>query len=160
MSFSHKCGVYGFRKFAICSAVFVLLLSSACCAEWLCVSECTVNLFEGGRAVYRTYEQGKSAVDVIITEGAGTGSLYVPDEVRTAKGVMSSDAGYRVLDVAGHKAVLETRSFMPLALAVNAGDNIALTLESSSLSESEIVKFAEVILSSWKDTESDLSPAP
>ncbi|MBQ6972737.1 MAG: hypothetical protein IJP86_10345 [Synergistaceae bacterium] len=47
---------------------------------------------------------------------------------------------------------------MPLVLAVNAGDNITLTLESPSLTWDELAQIAEVILS-WNATESDSYPA-
>lgn len=114
-----------------------------------------------GRVTYRTYvrENPSSTLDVILTEGTGTGNLYVPEKVNDTPGMMPSDSGYERLTVSGHDAIIEAQSFMPLALAVNAGDNITLTLESPSLSRDDIVRIAEEILSSWKNTKSDSFPA-
>lgn len=129
--------------------------------EWHSVSENVVPLVGSCRAVYRTYtrEAPKGTLEVILTEGAGTGSLYVPDSVNDAEGMMPTDAGFKLLTVSGHKAIVERQSFMPLVLAIDAGDNITLTIESSSLNENELSEFAEVILSSWNATESGSSPA-
>ncbi|MBQ7544563.1 MAG: hypothetical protein IJT02_06425 [Synergistaceae bacterium] len=128
--------------------------------EWRSVNEHVVPLVlsadseDLGRIVYRDYirESPRGSLQVILTEGAGTGSLYVPERVRDSKGMMPSDSLYRVLDVAGHGAILEAQSYMPVALAVKAGDNIVLTIETASLSEAEVVKFAEEILSLWSST--------
>ena len=110
-----------------------------------------------GRVVYVTYKKiSLSAVlDVILTEGTGAGNLYVPEKIRSEKGMMPSDSGFELLEISGRRAILERQSFMPLALSVKAGDNITLTLESSQVGRDELVKAAEEILSSWKATESD-----
>ena len=110
-----------------------------------------------GRVVYVTYKKiSLSAVlDVILTEGTGAGNLYVPEKIRSEKGMMPSDSSFELLEISGHRAILERQSFMPLALSVKAGDNITLTLESSQVGRDELVKAAEEILSSWKATESD-----
>ena len=129
--------------------------------EWRCMKEHVVPLIleaDGenlGRMVYREYvrEFPKGSVQVIMSEGRGTGSLYVPESVRDSKGAMPSETEYKILRIAGRNSVLENRAYMPLALAVNAGDNVVLTIETGSLTEDEIVGFAEEILSSWKNTE-------
>lgn len=129
--------------------------------EWRCVNEhvvplvLDVNSENLGRMVYRDYvrEFPRGSVQVILTEGRGTGSLYVPEGVRDVAGAMPAESGYELLDVAGRKSVLEKRAYMPLALAVSAGDNVVLTIETGSLSEKEIVNFAEGVLSSWRSTE-------
>ncbi|MBQ7193029.1 MAG: hypothetical protein IJR98_01490 [Synergistaceae bacterium] len=110
-----------------------------------------------GRVVYVTYKKISSSavLDVILTEGTGAGNLYVPEKIRSEKGMMPSDSGFELLEISGHRAILERQSFMPLALSVKAGDNITLTLESSQVGRDELVKAAEEILSSWKATESD-----
>lgn len=108
-----------------------------------------------GRVVYVTYKSESATLEAILTEGTGTGNLYVPEKVRSEKGMMPSDSGFELLEISGHRAILERQSFMPLALTVAAGDNITLTLESSSTGTDELVKAAEVILSSWRATESD-----
>ena len=110
-----------------------------------------------GRVVYVTYKKISSSavLDVILTEGTGAGNLYVPEKIRSEKGMMPSDSGFELLEISGRRAILERQSFMPLALSVKAGDNITLTLESSQAERDELVKAAEEILSSWKATESD-----
>ena len=150
--------------------IIVLLLLCSSCAfavelpdainDWLCVNEYVVPLIPDanhenlGRIVYRDYEREtpKSSVNVILTEGKGTGSLYVPERVRDSKGLMPSEYGYKILEVSGRKSILEINSYLPLVLAVDAGDNIILTLESSSLTEAGLVGFAEEILSTWSST--------
>ncbi|MBQ9419762.1 MAG: hypothetical protein IJU31_05225 [Synergistaceae bacterium] len=127
--------------------------------DWQLVSEYVQPLIPDatsediGQVIYRTYEREspKAALDVILTQGKGTGSLYVPDEVKTSKGLMPA-SGYEVVEVGGRKAILETQSNLPIALAVKAEDNITLTIESYSLSIEEAIKIAEEILSSWKNT--------
>ncbi len=129
--------------------------------EWRCVKEhivplvLDVNSEDIGRMVYRDYEREmpKGTVQIILTEGRGTGSLYVPEGVRDSEGAMPSESGYEILSISGRKSVLEKRAYMPLALAVSAGDNVVLTIETGSLTEDEIVSFAEEILSSWRSTE-------
>ena len=138
------------------------------CGEWRCVGEHILPLVadangeELGRMVWRDYEREspKGSVQVILSEGTGTGGLYVPDSVNDSHGALPAESGYRLLTLAGCPAILEVHSYIPLALAVKAGDNVVLTIESPSLSESEIAGFAEEILSSWKHTESDSFPAP
>lgn len=153
------------RKFLL---VIFLLLSSCSYAlelpeainEWQCINENIVPLILDangenlGRVVYRDYvrESPKGSLQIILTEGKGTGNLYVPEKINNSHGVMPSDSGYKILSISGHKSILESQSFMPLALAVNAGDNVILTIESSSLNENELINFAEEILSSWSST--------
>ena len=151
-------------------ALLMMLMLAACAealelpeavSEWRCVSEHVTPLVLDangenlGRIVYRNYEREapKSYVQVILTEGRGTGSLYVPEHVRDSQGVMPSESGYKTLSVSGRRAILEEHSYMPLALAIDAGDNLILTLESSSLTEQELLSFAEEVLSSWSSTE-------
>ena len=160
------------RRFLV---LMMLLLTSCAYAlelpdsvnEWQCVKEHIVTLTpeaDGvnlGRMVYRDYTRKApiGAVQVILTEGTGTGSLYVPESVKASKGLMPSDSEYRVFTIAGRKSILESQSYMPLVLAVSVGDNVILTIESSSLTENEIVSFAEEMLSRWNTTESDSYPA-
>ena len=129
--------------------------------EWHCVNEHVVPLILDangenlGRMVYRDYVRDfpKGSLQIIMTEGRGTGSLYVPEGVRDSRGAMSAESGYEILNVAGRKSVLEKREYLPLALAVDVGDNVIFTIESGSLTESGIVSFAEEVLSSWRSTE-------
>ena len=135
--------------------------------EWRCVNEHVVPLVAEagnanlGRMVYREYERKApfGIVQVILSEGSGTGSLYVPEKMNASDGAMPAGSDYKLLAISGRDAILELHAYMPVALAVNAGDNTVLTIEAASLSESETVKFAEEILSSWRNTESDSFPA-
>ena len=146
------------RKFLV---LMMLLLASCAYAlelpdsvnEWQCVNEHIVTLTPSatsenlGRMVYRDYEREspRGYVQVILTEGTGTGSLYVPERVR-AGGLMPSDSEYRILDIAGRKAILERHENIPLSLAVDADNNVVLTIESSALDEEGIIEFAVNIL--------------
>ena len=122
--------------------------------EWRCVSEQVVPLVAEangenlGRMVYRNYEREapKGSVRVILTEGSGTGSLYVPEKVNASKGVMPSESEYRIVDIYGHKAILEAHGQLERALAVNAGQDVIVTVESSVIDEEGLAKFAENIL--------------
>ncbi len=156
------------RKFLLVLLMMIMLASCAYALElpdsvneWHCVKEHITTLtpdadgVNRGRMVYRDYEREspQGIVHVILTEGTGTGSLYVPEKVRKPEGLTLSASEYKLLTIAGSKSIMEVHSYMPLVLAVNAGDNVVLTLESSSLNEHEIVSFAEEILSSWNITE-------
>ena len=144
----------------MCSPVFAAELPETL-GEWHSVSKhiqpltTTYNGESHGTVTYMTYTRESPSVtlDVILTEGTGTGSLYVPEKVNTDRGMMPSDSGFEVLKVGGHEAILESHAFMPLALTVKAGDNVTLTLESPSAGRDELVRTAEVILSSWNVTE-------
>lgn len=153
-------------SFAACDSVSALELPNRV-GEWQTVSTnilplvTTYNGESHGRVVYRTYkrESPSAFLDVILTEGAGAGSLYVPEKVNGSKGMMPNDSGFEVVKVSGHDAIIESQSFMPLVLAVSVEDNITLNIESPSANKEELVRIAEEILS-WKDTKSDSFPAP
>lgn len=97
-----------------------------------------------GTVTYMTYvrESPSARVEVILTEGAGTGSLYVPENVRDSKGVMPADSGYERLNVGGHEAVLETVPGMAVALAVSVSGDAVLTAEGQGVGAGEIADFA------------------
>lgn len=153
-------------SFSACVSVCALELPNQI-GEWHSVSTNILPLITAyngeshGRVVYRTYkrESPSAIIDVILTEGSGTGSLYVPEKVNASKGIMPNDSGFEAVKVSGHDAIIESQSFMPLALAVNAGDNITLNIESPSANREELMRVAEEILS-WKNTSSDSYPAP
>ena len=100
-----------------------------------------------GRVVYKTYEREspRAVLEIILTEGTGTGNLYVPESVDASKGLMPAD-GYEILEIEGHRAVLESPEFLPMALAINAGENLIINLESPSLSREELIETAKEIL--------------
>ena len=151
----------------ICSPAFALELPNRI-GEWHSVSTkilpliTTYNGESHGRVVYVMYkrESPSGFLDVILAEGTGAGSLYVPEKVNDSEGMMPNDSGFEILKVSGHDAIIESQSYMPLVLAVNAGDNITLNLESPSASKEELIRVAEEVLSSWKNTSSDSFPAP
>ena len=103
-----------------------------------------------GRCVYKNYFRDipKEELLIILTEGKGTGTLYVPDKdsVQGSEGLLPSNSGYRVMSISGKKAVLETNENLPLSLAVRYDENITLTIETNSLSEHEIIMFADSLL--------------
>ena len=115
-----------------------------------------------GKIIYKNYqhETPRGYLEIILTSGDGTGSLYVPESVKESKGVMPSDSSYEILNVLDKKALLENNPYLPLVLAVAVKDNVILNLESPSLNKDELVKIAEEILSLWNSTKSDSSPAP
>ena len=145
------------KIFAVCALIF------ACCGkvfagglpdeigEWHKVSENVTPLiteYNGeshGRITYRTYkrESPSAFLEVILTEGKGTGSLYVPESVNTSKGMMPSDSGFEIVKVSGHDAIIESQSYMPLVLAVNLSKDIVLTVETFALDEKGIIDFTE-----------------
>ena len=151
------------RKFL---ALLLMMAGSPCFAlelpndvgEWHSVSTNIIPLIteynreSQGRITFRTYkrESPSAILEVILTEGAGTGKLYVPEKVNGSEGIMPCDSGFEVVKVSGHDAIIESQSYMPLALAVNADDNVILNLESSSAGKDELITIAEEILSSWK----------
>ena len=100
-----------------------------------------------GRVIYKTYEREspRAILEIIITEGTGTGNLYVPENVNASKGLMPASE-YKILEINGHRAIFESPEFLPAALAVNAGENLIINLESSSLSQEELIEIAGEIL--------------
>ncbi|MBR0278780.1 MAG: hypothetical protein IJQ75_02205 [Synergistaceae bacterium] len=136
--------------FAYCGKVFAVGLPDEI-GEWHKVSENVTPLiteYNGeshGRITYRTYkrESPSAFLEVILTEGKGTGSLYVPESVNTSKGMMPSDSGFEVVKVSGHDAIIESQSYMPLVLAATLSRDIILTVETFALDEKGIIDFTE-----------------
>lgn len=122
--------------------------------EWHSVSEHVVPLIASagsknfGRCVYKDYvhESPKGYMQIILTEGSGTGTLYVPERINDSKGLMPSSSGYEVLNVAGHKSIIEHQMYMPSVLAVNVSKDIILTIEVGSLDDKKIIELAEELL--------------
>ena len=138
---------------ALCGACYAGVLPDVV-GEWRCVNEYVQSLTteynheSHGQITYRTYtrESPAGTLEVILTEGSGAGSLYVPENVRAVKGVMSSESGFEVVDIAGRKAIIERHSFMPLALAVNMGGDMTLTVETTALNGEGVIDFAKNML--------------
>ena len=138
--------------------IFIFMFSNSCSAfefqEWHLINEnitpliLDANSEDVGKIIYETYESNnsKKTFEIIFTQGKGTGSLYIPDKIKNSKGVMPSDSEYKIFEIKGKKAILENQSYLPLAIAINFNDNAVITIESSSLSEEELIKIAEEIL--------------
>lgn len=122
--------------------------------EWHSVSEYVQPLIASkdntdfGRCVYKSYvrESPKSYMQVILTEGRGTGTLYVPERVNDSKGVMYSPSRYEILNVAGHNSIIEHHENLPPSLAVSVSKDIILTLEADSLDDNEMIELAEELV--------------
>lgn len=122
--------------------------------EWHSVNEHVVPLIatagnkDFGKCTYRNYEREspRGYMQVILTEGTGTGSLYVPEHVNDSKGVMFSPSGYEIVSVSGHNAIIEHHEYMPSALAVNLSKDIILTLESGSIDDEKMIELAEELV--------------
>ena len=133
----------------MCGRVFALELPDSV-GEWHSVSRHVQSLiteYNGeshGTVTYMTYvrESPSARVEVILTEGAGTGSLYVPENARGSRGVMPADSGYERLTVAGHEAVLETVPGMAVALAVCLSGDAVMTAEGQGVDAEGVVDFA------------------
>ena len=121
--------------------IFLLLVG------WQLINESITPLLEG-RVVYRDYKRDNSneTLQIILTEGDEVGGLYIPDKVNEAKGVLPNESGYEILEVAGKKALIENKPYMPLALAVHVDENTTLTIESPSLNRDELINIATQIL--------------
>lgn len=153
------------RIFAAC--VMVLALCGACHAgmlpdvvgEWRCVNEHVQSLIteynheSHGKITYRTYTRESPAgmLEVILTEGSGAGSLYVPESVRASKGVMTSEAGFKVVDIDGRGAIIERHNHLPVALAVNVSSDMTLTIETLALDIEGVIDFAGNMLRTMKN---------
>lgn len=151
------------KKFLIILALFLFSCSGASAgiqvsnwlpdSDWELKSEFITPLIPDansedlGRVVYRTYERKspRAVLEIILTEGSGTGSLYVPDGVKTSKGLMPASE-YEILEVGSCRAILESPESLPSALALQAGENSVINIESSSLSREELISVAEKIV--------------
>lgn len=86
-------------------------------------------------------------VEAILMEGAGPGTLRVPE------GSVSADdfpigfgARYRTIDIAGYRAILERQDLLGTVLAVALGPDRTLTLESAGASQEELAEFAKALI--------------
>lgn len=157
-----------YRKFFVLVVLVMSSLSHSCIhaaelpdsvLEWHSVSEYVLPLVTSpdnknfGRCVYKSYvrEAPKSFMCLILSEGSGSGSLYVPEHVDTSKGVMQTSSIYDILLVSGHRAVLERHEYLPHALAVNVSKDIILTVEAGSLNDSELVELAEIVIENFSE---------
>ena len=138
---------------ALCGGVFAGGLPDDV-GEWHKVSENVTPLItvynheSQGRITYGTYtrESPSGVLEAVLTEGAGIGSLYVPVRVNTSEGVLPGDSGFEVVRVAGHDAIVESRAYLPIAVAVNLSRDIILTVETLALDERGIIEFAENVI--------------
>ena len=75
-------------------------------------------------------------------EGKGPGPLHVPAAVGSGDGVMDEEGTYRVLDVAGRRAILERHPLRAQARAGAVSQDTTLTLEGSGADEAELMDLA------------------
>ena len=152
------------KIFFIFIFIFTIFNSQAQAAlqDWILTNEFIQPLIPGdnsedlGRVIYRTYEK-KSPLkkfEIILTEGKGTGNLYIPEKINDAKKLMPASE-YKILNINGRKAILENQSYLPLALAIQVDNNVILNIESSSLNQEELISIAKEFLLSWKNIKSD-----
>ena len=114
-----------------------------------------------GLWIHRVYtkENPRRVVEVNLMEGSGPGPLRVP-EVSGADGerVLKSKSEYRVIEVAGRRAILERHGngaaadLLPLSLAVPFRTNGTLTIE-GHVDEYELTGLAEKILTNLENSE-------
>ena len=88
-----------------------------------------------------TRESPGAAVEANLMEGPGPGPLRIPESVGSYDAVMEAKSEYRILEVAGRRAVLERGPLLPLALTVSLGKNRTLTLE-GHVTEEELTGLA------------------
>ena len=102
-----------------------------------------------GQIVYKSYLRKKPLgnLEIILTQGKGTGELYIPENVRDSSELFNKSSGYEIINISGLSAILEKNENLPLALAVKVDNNITLTIETHALNESELIKFAGDLLS-------------
>ena len=146
------------KKFLV--LIFILMFSNSSFAfeikEWHLINEnVTPLIFEAtskdlGKIIHKTYEHNnsKKTFELILTQGSGTGSLYVPEKIKNSRGLMPADE-YKILEINGKKAILENKSYLPLVIAVQVNDNTVLNIESFSLNQEELINLTEAVLSSW-----------
>ena len=81
-------------------------------------------------------------IEVQLTEGAGPGELFVPEDI------VASD--YETLNISGRRAVLERGDVTGQALAV-ALETRTVTFESRGISRKELLDFAESMIEALRD---------
>ena len=109
-----------------------------------------------GRWTHRVYtrEAPRAAVEVNFMEGSGPGPLRVP-ELNPAAGadtVLDAKSEYRVINVAGWRAVLERSPLLPASLAVSMGSDGTLTLE-GNVTDEELAMLAGKLIKAIESTE-------
>ena len=144
--------------------IFSLIFASSCEAfnidlrDWTLMSEFITPLVldatseDLGRIVYQKYQRisPHGTLEIILTEGAGSGWLYVPEYINNSKKLMGASE-YKILEIDGHEAVFERQPHLPLSLSVYVDEKHVLNIESSALNQEELISIAREILSSWKD---------
>jgi len=152
-------------KKIILSLIFILNSAFSCEAfnidlrDWTLMSEFVTPLIldatseDLGRVVYQNYQRisPHGTLEIILTEGKGSGWLYVPEYVDNSKKLMPASE-YKILEIDGHKAIFERQPHLPPALSVYVDESRVLNIESPALKQEELISIAREILSSWKNT--------
>lgn len=111
----------------------------------------------------RTYERSAPAasIEVNLTDGPGAGTLRVPEEeAARSDAPLGFASTYRTLDVAERRAILERGEVTGIALAVRCAENRTLTLESKSVSEPELLDFANRLVHILREADAKKAGAP
>ena len=90
-----------------------------------------------------------ASVEANLMEGAGPGTLFVPESggpQEPANGPLGPPPAYEVLNIAGKHAILESGEATGQALAVALGKDSTLTLETKNLSREELLSFARELI--------------
>lgn len=156
MNFFHRFAGYGFRKLRIRIFLLAVLILPETVGGWHCVSEhvtplvLAVDSSDIGTITYRDYVRDGRTIHAILTQGTGTGSLYVPESVNDVRGVMPSGSVYELIDINGYKSILERYDYLPLSLAVHAGKDTVLTVEGTD--RDSMTEFVKEVSASWSST--------
>lgn len=102
-----------------------------------------------GRWQSRTYTRTApiAKIEVDLMEGPGPGTLRVPESSATKNDApLGFVSTYKTLNVSGKRAILEREEVMGQALAVAFDRDRTLTIETRSVSEEELLNFAERLI--------------
>ena len=88
-----------------------------------------------------------ASIEVDLMEGTGPGTLRVPEnKVEKNDAPLGFVSTYRTLNISGKRAILERGEVTGQALAVAFDKNRTLTIETKSVSEEELLNFAERLI--------------
>jgi len=84
---------------------------------------------------------------VHLFKGPGPGPLYIPSgDIKTDDRPLGFGATYETLVISGHRALLEVYPYIGKALAIDAGKERVLCIESTSLSQDELTRAGTILL--------------
>jgi hypothetical protein len=84
---------------------------------------------------------------VHLFKGPGPGPFYIPSgDMKTDDRPIGFGATYETLVISGHRALLEVYPYIGKALAIKAGKEKVLCIESTSLSQDELTRAGTILL--------------